>query len=339
MATTRQLTTLSEQFEGALSRLELGEKRKRVEVAHKEIRGLLEGDDQLSSWGVDTILIGSYARHTVIYPGKDVDVFTKLTKLDTSVNPRSVFEAVRDVLVAEYSDRVEPQARSIKVTFPFDGEDDFHADVVPAVRKGDRWAIPRRDARQWDAREPEERWVETDPEKMTKLTADMNASLEVEGQGAYVPVVKLVRQARRHVLADEKPGGFYFELMTYWAFHDGVDGESFAEIFAKSLRAIAVQLVSTVPLIDPILGKEFKPAPQPSDRAAAAALFSDLASKAERALTLDRCPAAAIWRSILGDNERGPVFPLPPGCDDKGKEIKNVAAVAAVGSRHASGFA
>jgi Second Messenger Oligonucleotide or Dinucleotide Synthetase domain len=339
VATTRSITTLSEQFKGALSRLELGEKRKRVEAAHKEIRELLESDEQLCSWGVGTVLIGSYARHTAIYPGKDVDVFTKLTKLDTSASPRTVFEAVRDVLVAKYGERAQPQARSIKVTFPTDSEEDFHVDVVPAVRKGDRWAIPRRDTSRWDAPEVEERWVETDPEKMTDLTSDMNETLEVDGQGAYVPVIKLVRQTRWHHRGKEKPGGFYFELMAYWAFAAGMDGDSFAEIFAKTLRAIALQLESGAPLIDPILGREYRPAPDPNDRAAAAEVFSDLASRAERALTLDRCPAAAIWRSILGENDRGPVFPLPPGCDEKGNEIKNVAAVAAVGSKEASGFA
>jgi hypothetical protein len=333
------ITTLADQFEGALSRLELGEKRKRVIDAHTEIRGLLESDDLLRSWGVGTVLIGSYARHTAIYPGKDVDVFTKLSRLDTSVNPRTVFNAVRDVIVAEYGDRAQPQARSIKVAFSTDGSEDFHVDVVPAVRKGDRWAIPRRDTTRWDAPDVSDRWVETDPEKMVKLTSDMNATAEVEGQGAYVPVAKLVRQTRWWHRRKRKPGGFYFELMTYWVFGAGMAGESFAEVFAKTLRGIATQLQSHEPLMDPILGREYRPKPEPADLADASAVFSDLAAKAERALTLDRCPAAAIWRSILGENDRGPVFPLPPGCDAKGNEIKNVAAVAAVGSREASGFA
>lgn len=339
MATTGEVTALPDQFAGALSRLELREKRKRVEAAHKEIREHLESDEGLGLWEVDTILIGSYARQTAIYPGKDVDVFAKLTKLDTKANPGTVFEGVRDVLIARYGDRAQPQARSIKVTFPIDVDEDFHVDVVPAVKKGDRWAIPRRDPARWDAPDVAERWVETDPEKTTDLTSKMNAIVEVDGQGAYVPVVKLVRQTRRHQRGEKKPGGFYFELMAYWAFDAGTDGGSFAEIFAKTLRAIAVQLQSGAELIDPALDREYKPQPETADRAEAAAIFSNLASKAEEALTQDRCPAAAIWRSILGDNERGPVFPLPPGCDESGAQIKNVAAVAAVGSREASGFA
>lgn len=177
------------------------------------------------------------------------------------------------------------------------------------------------------------------PEKLTDLTTKLNGTLTVDGQGAYVPVVKLVRQTRKHHRGKQKPGGFYFELMTYWAFVAGIDGDSFAEIFAETLRAIATQLGSSVPLVDPVLGREYKPVPDGEDRAQAAATFTDLATRAERALTLDPCPAAAIWRSILGENDRSPVFPLPPGCDEKGNEIKNVAAVAAVGSREASGFA
>jgi hypothetical protein len=304
VATTAKITILSDQFKGALSRLELGEKRKRVEAAHKEIRELLEKDELLCSWGVDTVLIGSYARHTAIYPGKDVDVFTKLTKLDTSVNPRAVFDGVRAVLVTEYGDRAEPQQRSIKVIFPVDGEEDFHVDVVPAVTKGDRWAIPRHDTSLWDTAEISERWVETDPEKLTELSTAMNGTLEVDGQGAYVPVVKLVRQTRRQHRGKEKPGGFYFELMVYWAFAAGLYGESFAEIFAKTLRAIATQLGSNEPLTDPVLGTAYKPAPSDEDRAAAAEIFADLAASAERALTLEECPAAAIWRRILGENDR-----------------------------------
>jgi hypothetical protein len=333
------METLPDQFRGALVRIELGEKHARVIAAHTEIRSHLEADEGLRAWGVDTVLIGSYARHTAIFPGKDVDVFTKLTKLDTSVDPNTVFEAVHTVLVARYGDRAEAQARSIKVTFPIDGEEDFAVDVVPAVKMGSRWGIPRRDRDLWTSPDPGERWRETDPENLTELSSQLNGKVIVDGQGAYVPVVKLVRQTRRHHRGDEKPGGFYFELMTYWTFIAGLERDSFAELFAASLRSIATQLASSTPLVYPALNQPFRPAPEPTDRDAAAAVFGDLATKAELALTLNRCPAAALWREILGENDRGPCFPLPPGCDEKGNEIKNVTAVAAVGSREASGFA
>jgi hypothetical protein len=340
VATTTEITTLSDQFEGALARLELGDKRKRVEASHTEIRALLESDPQLCAWGVDTILIGSYARKTAIYPGKDVDVFTKLTKLTTeSANPKMVFEAVRDVLVKEYGDRAEPQERSIKVTFPIDGEEDFHVDVVPAVRDGSRWAIPRHDTRQWDAQDVRERWVETDPEEFGRLTTEQNKSSKVNGQGAYVPTVKLVRQIRRHHRGKTKPGGFYFELLAYWAFEAGATGDSFAEILANTLAAIAAQLNGPDELIDPVLGKPYKPAPDPADRASAAALVAELAADAQRALYLDKCPAAVIWRRILGEiDDLGPIFEIPPGCDAEGRALPAVA-VRSTGSEEAKRFA
>jgi hypothetical protein len=334
-----KLTILAEQFRGALTRLELGDKRKRVIASHTEIRELLEGDALLNSWGVGTVLIGSYARETAIYPGKDVDVFAKMTMLDTTVSPRTLYEGVEAVLVKEYGDRAKPRARSINVAFPMDGDTDFSVDVVPAVRYGRRWAIPRHDTMRWDAPDTKDRWVETDPEKLTELTMEMNGTLKVDGQGAYVPVVKLVRQTRKHHREEGKPGGFYFEVMTYWAFKAGIGGGSFAEVFAATLRSIATQLTSSAPVMDPVLGREYRPVPDRQDLAAAAAAFSQLAAKAERALVLNRCPAAVVWRDILGRNDRGPCFPLPPGCDEKGSEIKDVAAVAAVGSKEASGFA
>jgi hypothetical protein len=340
MATTKNITTLSDQFDGALGRLELGDKRKRVITAHTEIRELLESDEKLCAWGVDTVLIGSYARGTTIYPGKDVDVFTKLTKLDTaSIDPKTVFEAVRDVLVREYGERAEPQERSIKVTVPIDDEEDFHVDVVPAVRHDRHWAIPRHDTSLWISADVSQRWVETDPEKLTELTGKQNETPNVAGRGVYVPTVKLVRQIRRHHRGKAKPGGFYFELMTYWAFDAGIDGDSFAEILANALVEIAAQLNSGQPLIDPALMEPYRPEPDATDRMNAAALFTGLAQDAQHALTLDKCEAAVIWRKILGEiDDFGPIFEIPPGCDAQGRKLP-AFAVGARGSEEASRFA
>lgn len=333
------MDTLPEQFAGALSRIEIkGEKRQRAVAAQTEIRELLERDNGLCAWGVDTVLIGSYARNTGIHPGKDVDVFVKLTELDTTASPSGVYEAVREVLVAEYGGRAQPQARSIKVSFDADG-DGFSVDAVPAVRLGHRWAIPQRDPALWIAGDALGRWVETDPEQLAKLTSELNDTLKVGSQGAYVPVVKLVRQARCHHLGDAKPGGLFFELLSFWAFKTDIHGETFAELFAATLAETSAQLEHGTQLLDPVLGRPFEPQPNAVERGLAATTFKELAQKAERALTVGRCRAAVLWREILGENDRGQCFPLPPGCDEEGNEIRNVAAVAAVGSREASGFA
>jgi hypothetical protein len=177
---------LAEQFQGALSLIEISDERRCYAAeAHAEIRSFLEGDEQLRTWGVDTALIGSYARKTGIHPGKDVDVFTKLTKLAVEdTDPGTIFEAVRKILVEEYQGRAEPQNRSVKIDFERDGFE-FSVDVVPAVRLNSRWAIPRRNREVWD--QPDERWVETNPEYLGELTTKLNDKLKVGSQGAYVP--------------------------------------------------------------------------------------------------------------------------------------------------------
>lgn len=332
---------LEAQFDGALIKIEVsGPKRDRAIKAHEEIRGVLEADPKLKAWGIVTVLIGSYARQTAIYPGKDVDVFVKLTALNTqNADPGDVYNAVRDVLVAHYGDRAKPQARSIKVEFDFDG-DGFAVDAVPAVRMGERWAIPERKTELWRSPNVDERWVETDPEKLADLTTERNKSPKVGSRGAYVPTVKLLRQTREDHLSDRKPGGLYFEILAYWAFQTGtVTGDCFAEIFAKTLRAVASQLASNQPTIDPVLGTPYRPAPETVDQSHAAEVFSGLAAKAEEALRADKCKAAALWREILGKNGRGWCFALPSGCDEKGNRVPVPATATAKGSREASPFA
>jgi hypothetical protein len=56
------MQTLSAEFESAVTNVTIhGEKQKRASAAHTEVRELLEDDRQLRDWGIDTILIGSYA--------------------------------------------------------------------------------------------------------------------------------------------------------------------------------------------------------------------------------------------------------------------------------------
>lgn len=328
------METLSKQFEGALALIGLDNKRDRAVEAQKEIRAAVETSADLRALGVETVLIGSYGRETAIYPGKDVDVFTKLTKADVSHDPGKIFETVRSVLVESFGSRAKPQARSIKVDYP----DEFAVDVVPAVPKDGHWAIPNHDPDVWDR--DDERWVLTDPVRLTELTVAQNRQPTVGSRGAYVPTVKMVRQIRRHHLADRKPGGFYFELMTYHAFQDGVAGDSFAEILAEALRDIADQLAAGQELIDPALRTPYKPIPELQDRSHAANLFGELATQAEEALHLARCPAAAVWRRIFGRNENGACFPLPEGCAEDGKSLRrDSSSAASTASVKDSGFA
>lgn len=322
------METFRQNFKDALTMIGLGDKRARAIKAHEDVRDVLARDETLKSWGVQTILIGSYGRETAIYPGKDVDVFVKLP--DGPDDPEVVFQAVKKPLVDEYGTRVTEHRRSLMIDFP----DDFSVDSVLAIPTTLHWQIPKA-----DENGDRTQWEETDPEHLTELTHERNEAPLVDGHGAYVPTVKLVRQIRRHHLGDAKPGGLYFEIETYWAFDTGVTGDSHAEILAATLDRIATQLESGVVITDPALGRQYDPAPDPTDLDTAATTLRDLASKASKALAAARCPAAVLWREILGKNEQGWVFALPEDCDEQGKSTARITPITDKGSREAHPFA
>lgn len=322
------METFPQAFRDALTMIGLGGKRARAIKAHEEVRDVLARDETLQSWGVQTILIGSYGRETAIYPGKDVDVFVKLP--DGPDDPEAVFQAVKKPLVAEYGERVEEHRRSLMITFG----DDFSVDAVPAIPTAQHWQIPEAD--ESGART---RWEETDPENLTELTHRRNDAPVVDGAGAYVPTAKLIRQIRRHHLGKAKPGGFYFELETYAAFEAGVTGASRAEILASTLDRIAAHLETGEAVNNPALDRPYEPTPDPADISAAAGTFRDLATKASEALAAERCPAAVLWREILGKNEQGWVFALPDDCDEQGKSTARITPITDKGSREARPFA
>ena len=175
-----RVETLDIEFDQAVRNVTIsGVKRDRAIAAHTEVRALLESDAELCSWGIDSILIGSYARQTARYPGKDVDVFLRFKNLSVRHDPGKVYSAVERVLVARYGlkdldtdGRVTRRARSLNVDFP-DPEDDlgdnsFSIDAVPAVPWGEHWGIPNRDRDLWNSEE--KRWVKTNPAKFANDT-------------------------------------------------------------------------------------------------------------------------------------------------------------------------
>ncbi len=313
------VTTLTTQFEQTHTRI--GIERIEAIKAHLDVRAKLHLDPTLISWGVDTILIGSYGRKTSIYPCHDVDVFVRLPLCPPMMTPEQVFTEVQRVLEAGYPGRATEQRRSMMVDgFP----DDLSVDAVPAVPEGIRWKIPEADRKPAGERTIKDRWEETDPLHLADLTdVRHKASSVIGGQPSYLRTVRLIRQIREAQLGDSKPGGLYFELLTYWAFEGGAAAESYAELLAEVLDSIATRLQSGVTVTDPGMDQPYAPAPEASDLAAAGAIFRRLATDAQRALGLDECEAAAIWQRMLGQNDKvaGWCFPTPPGCDSSGARI------------------
>ena len=343
------MPNLRNQFEKALTNIEInGQKRKRAIDAHTEIRELLQQDEQLKEWGVEPLLIGSYGRDVGIYPGKDVDVFLRFTKLDTRAEPRAVFDAVWRVIVRKYGQygqgggRAQQQARSVKVLFPDRDRisgGDFSVDAVPAVRRGDLWAIPTKDQNRWI--EGEGRWVTTGAVRFGELSTDLNQSASTPKVGdrpAYKPIVKLVRQIRETHLGDKRPGGLYLEFVTFEAWRSGlVAGSEWDVLLARTLQCIADRFrrAGVSPLLDPVLGNPVDPPLSAGQVEQAAAIFGRLAAAANRALSMNDTDAATEWRKILGGNDRAnPVLPYPP---NSGGGVGSTVTAAGVGAVSGTG--
>jgi hypothetical protein len=352
---------LTTQFVEAQSNVNLGTRRLVAMAAHSEVRAELNRCSPLVEHDLVDVLIGSYARNTGIWPGKDVDILAKLTSDDIeSIRPEMAYNLCLEALRPRYEGRLTEQPRSIKIDFgPADDRApeeqylrkaavarsdvfNFSVDVVPAVRCGDIWAIPSRQHELWQRTSALERWVLTDPERLTELTVERNKEPMISGQGAFVPTVKAVRQIRQAHLGDAKPGGLYFELIIHQGFSDGaVTGDTWADLTASALTFVSQRLRTTPadPLCDPVLGEPYAPAPDSSALARAASVFEQLAVRAAAALNQDKCPAAAAWREVFGDNGNGPVFPLPAGCRADGSiMVPGAAANTLSGSDEARGF-
>ena len=336
------MANLRNQFEQALTNIEInGQKQKRAIDAHTEIRALIQQDEQMKEWGVEPLLIGSYGRDVGIYPGKDVDVLLRFTRLDTRAEPGKVFDAVWRVIVRKYGQygqnggRAQQQARSIKVLFPDRDRisgGDFSVDAVPGVRRGDLWAIPTKDQNRWV--EGEGRWVTTGAVRFGELSTVLNQSASKVGdRPAYKPVVKLVRQIRETHLGDKRPGGLYLEFITFEAWRSGlVAGSEWDVLLARTLRCIADRFsrAGGKPLLDPVLGTPVDPPLSGGQVEQAAATFGKLATAANRALSMNDTDAATEWRKILGGNDRAnPVLPYPPNSDQGRGSIITAAGVGA----------
>ena len=347
---------LAEQFLEAHRRISLGDREMVAIAAHVEVREELRKDRVLHELGLDDILIGSYARHVSIWPGKDVDVLGRLMlHTTTSLAPDDAYGAFERAL-AKYGlqGRLTCQPRSLKVSFGpslapmassiraagveygWDVERvnrvlanldqlafEFSVDVVPAVPWGDHYGIPDLGVDPSGLRVRLGTWELTSPVKLTELTAERNRDPQIVSVGAFVRAVKTLKQLKAHHLPESKPSSLYYEFILHEGFAARrVHGENWADLTASALAYVAGRLgtFAAQPVCDPVLGQAYRPAPQQADLRRASSKFEDLARRAQRAVaTTDRCQAAIEWRQVLGRNgAHGEVFRLPPGCRGTG---------------------
>jgi hypothetical protein len=302
-----------------LSAIEPGDDKVNAPEAHKAVRTALEADATLGGYGVDSVLIGSYRRNVAIRRVKDVDVFVRLPDLPSGVTSSEILDKFFKVLNAEFGRdddghlRTKRQDRSLQINFP---EYDLYVDAVPArpYWDGETWEIPQKG--------DDNEWVRTNPEKLTSLSSEMNKT----HSGFYVPAVKLLRQTRRALLGNHKPGGFFVEVATYQAFESGdVTGNDHAEYYVSAVKAVSTIIKDFVDygfdIDDPTLpGHKIKIRATDDELDTARDKFADAATSAQRALDeADEGKAALEFRKLLGKNgDDETVFSMPPGFNEDG---------------------
>jgi hypothetical protein len=320
------MATLPSYFDEALTNIEPDTDKANAALAHAEVTKVLKADKRLQDLGISPVLIGSYARSVSIKRVKDVDVFGRLEKAGEDLAPGKIMDTFEEVLSDDEnfgSARVERQHRSFKVDFPDYG---LTVDAVPARPCGDHWELPNRPE---DAARAQ--WVETNPLRLNELTTEANQTFTLNDNGIYVPVVKLVRQVRRNWL-DKQPGGFFFEIMTYWAFTNGQpNGSSIAENLTIVLESIADMLpdVYADGLDDPTMdGKKISTKAVDADFEAAIEKIGEAAALARDAFEDDDdCSSAVKWRKLIGQSTEGDeIFPLPSYCNIDGTR-KNASSI------------
>ena len=371
------LNPLNDQFTTMQSNIALCDRALVAIAAHVEVRSELRASRELATHGLDDILIGSYARKVSIWPGKDVDVFGRLTNDSVdSISPNVAYDMFGVALRSfDANGRLVRQPRSYKIEFGpgrypstkyirTAAEDygwdrarvdhvvarldrlgfEFSVDVVPAVQWGGHYGIPQTARTTPDGeRYRTGRWCLTDPVALTERTRMRNRAPQIAGVGAFVRTVKALKQVKGTHLAEIKPSFLFYEFMLHEGFEAGeIAGDSWADITACALAYVAARLQETDSrqVCDPVLEQPYNPPPPPADVGRAADVFQQLARRARHAVTTDRrCQAAIEWRHVFGGNQRmDHVFPLPAGCREGGQAMGAAAANVAVGGTSEKSF-
>lgn len=367
------------EFLKAHQRISLGDRRRIAIAAHYEVRSVLRQSSELRRLGLDDVLVGSYARGVSIWPGKDVDVFGRLMNCSTSnISPSAAYWTFENSLaIYAREGRLTRQPRSLKVAFGPDRAPlprfireaavqgrwtrqdtdrlvtnrdrivfDFSVDVVPAVLCGSHYGIPDTSLGPRGQWAMSGEWKRTDPVTLNRLTIERNEAPTVGGIGAFVRVVKTVKQVKSHHLPAAKPGGLFYEFILHEGFAGkGITGDSWADITASALGFVArrLQNATSNPVCDPVLNLSYEPAPRLVDLHHAQGLFDRLTRNARRAITTrERCQAAIEWRKVFGTNHDPhyppEVFPLPQGCQGDGRTMAPIAAGVSMGGTEERSF-
>jgi hypothetical protein len=170
--------TIDEGFAGLRSNLEITDlQEKTVSTRQQNVRKALEDDFDI----LDSFLMGSYRRSTMIAPlkGADVDIFIVLDpKYYATGGQAALLTSVKKALRKTYTETpdISPNGQAVTIRFT-----DFKVDVVPGFRRqGGGYLIPDSQLG---------RWIGTDPKRHVEIWSDANKA----HAGDLVPLLKMLK--------------------------------------------------------------------------------------------------------------------------------------------------
>lgn len=235
--------TVSEAFQTFKSELELpDQKQKLAASAQQELRSRIANHLYVP----DSVLVGSYSRHTKIDPLNDIDILlirnSQRVGLTTDGSGLSPAHALSEVVTAvrqayPRTATIETQSRSVNVQLP---DLSFGFDIVPAwLRYPDGYWIPDT---QFGG------WIPTNPDAHARLMTDAN----VHCDGKLKPLIKMVKHWSRnnfdlirsfhlelicaHIFSREKLTSFSFGVATFLVHAQKYVGREFLDPAYRSSR-------------------------------------------------------------------------------------------------------
>ncbi len=193
-----------------------------------------------------TFLTGSYRRHTMDRPPKDVDFFNVLDKheylddeLEELITPKKLLDKLEKAIeeIAK-SDGLEVKRQCHSITLIY--KDDFSLDIIPAfeTENGQAYLIPDDD---------KNTYIVSNPKIHVQIANELNEKSEqVSGKKRYKRVVRLVKKIKLTSFDEDpfKMRSFHLELLAADIFQNGKIN-SFSQGVEKFLRLVSSYLEST----------------------------------------------------------------------------------------------
>lgn len=284
----------------------------KVSTAHKELSEILieklkikQTDDEETK--PSTFLTGSYARHTIIRPPKDVDFFVVLDnqsyqdeELEDLITARKLLDKLEDVLGKIAEDKgltIKRHRHSITIIY----DENFSIDVIPAFETSDEKAYLIPDDKTG-------KYLISNPKIHFEVVNDLNKKTEkISGVKRFKRIVRIIKSMKRDIFngGKLKLRSFHLELVAVEIFNDGKI-ESYSVGLEKFLSGV-VGYLSEPGLKDPAnednLIDDYYIDLSDNDKDEIIEIFKDLAKKASEALVKENNDeiedAIKLWAEII----------------------------------------